>query len=115
MKQGLSEANPAASVARVVEPKARERSLSADELRLVWQATEGPGDFNAAVRLLILTGQRREEVGGMARSEIDARAPSKAVPSPRRRSPRATIRRRTSRRARPLPRWYRPLRRRALR
>ena len=32
----------------------------------MWQATEGPGDFNAAVRLLVLTGQRREEVGGMA-------------------------------------------------
>ncbi len=60
MKQGLAEENPAAAVARIVEPKARERALSADELRAVWQATEGPGDFNAAVRLLLLTGQRRK-------------------------------------------------------
>ena len=79
MKQGLAEENPAAAVARVVEPQARERALSAEELRAVWQATEGPGDFNAAVRLLMLTGQRREEVGGMARSELDARVPSKSV------------------------------------
>jgi integrase len=79
MKQGLAEVNPAAAVARIVEPKARERALSAEELREVWLATEGPGDFNAAVRLLLLTGQRREEVGAMAWGEIDARVPGKAL------------------------------------
>ena len=31
----------------------------------------GGGDYGAIVRLLILTGQRREEVGGMLQSEID--------------------------------------------
>jgi integrase len=79
MKQGLAEVNPPAAVARIVEPKARERALSAEELREVWLATEGPGDFNAAVRLLLLTGQRREEVGAMTWDEIDARVPGKAL------------------------------------
>jgi integrase len=35
-------------------------------------ATGGDGQYGAIVRLLILTGQRREEVGAMAWSEIDA-------------------------------------------
>jgi integrase len=79
MRQGLAEGNPAATIGRIAEPKARERALSAEELGAVWQATEGPGDFNAAVRLLMLTGQRREEVGGMTWGEIDARVPANAV------------------------------------
>ena len=79
MRQGLAESNPAAAVPRLVEPKGRERALSADELRWVWHATGGPGDFHSIVRLLVLTGQRREEVGSMAWSEIDARVPGKAV------------------------------------
>jgi integrase len=32
---------------------------------------EGPGDHNAIVRLLALTGQRRQEVGALGWSEID--------------------------------------------
>ena len=40
----------------------RERVLPTSELRAIWRATEGPGSFNAIVRSLILTGQRREEV-----------------------------------------------------
>jgi integrase len=49
----------------------RERILTADEIRRVWQATEEPGAFNAIVRALLLTGQRREEVSGLASSELD--------------------------------------------
>jgi integrase len=48
----------------------RERVLADDELRSVWQATAGPGSFNAIVRMLMLTGQRREEVAGMTWDEI---------------------------------------------
>lgn len=71
MREGLAEVNPAATVNRPAEPKARERVLNAGELRAVWRATEGPGDFNAIVRLLMLTGQRREEVGAMRWAELD--------------------------------------------
>lgn len=55
---------PLASVAK------RERVLTDDELRAIWQATDGPGPFNAIVRMLILTGQRREEVAAMVWDEI---------------------------------------------
>jgi integrase len=48
----------------------RDRVLTDTELAAVWKATKGPGTYNAIVRLLILTGQRREEVAGMTWDEI---------------------------------------------
>lgn len=51
---------------------ARERVLSDDELAAVWRATEGLGDVAAAfVRLLVLTGQRRDEVAGMRWADVN--------------------------------------------
>jgi integrase len=52
-----------------VEPR-RDRVLSLEELRTIW-TNAGNGDFGAIVRLLILTGQRRNEVGQMRRAELD--------------------------------------------
>jgi integrase len=52
--------------------ESRQRVLSDDELASVWRATEDrPGPLRAIVRTLILTGQRREEVAEMRRSELD--------------------------------------------
>jgi integrase len=83
MKQGLAEENPAVAVARVVEPKARERTLTGEELRAIWEATEGPGDVNAIVRLLMLTGQRREEVAAMTWDEVDEAKALWSIPGER--------------------------------
>jgi integrase len=50
----------------------RERTLTDAELRLVWRAAGGVGwPFGPIVRLLILTGQRRDEVAGLSWSELD--------------------------------------------
>ena len=50
----------------------RDRTLTDDELRLVWMAAGEMGwPFGPIVRLLILTGQRRDEVGGLVWSEVD--------------------------------------------
>jgi integrase len=50
----------------------RDRVLTDDELRQVWQAAEGLGPLNGAVvRLLVLTGQRRNEVAHMQWGELD--------------------------------------------
>lgn len=68
--RGWTEDNPAAKLGNVIEETSRDRVLTADELRLVWQAS-GTGQYGAIVRLLLLTGQRREEVGGMLWSELD--------------------------------------------
>ena len=48
----------------------RERVLTDEELRSIWLATAGPGPYNAIVRMLMVTGQRREEVAGMTWDEI---------------------------------------------
>jgi integrase len=52
--------------------KARDRWLNDAELSLVWLAAERLGEpFGPVVKLLILTGQRREEVNGMTLGELD--------------------------------------------
>jgi integrase len=50
----------------------RTRTLSAEEIKLIWPMLEAQGNFGAVVKLLLLTGQRRNEVGGMVRAEIGA-------------------------------------------
>jgi integrase len=68
--EGLVEANPVMGTARADEGGSRDRVLSNDELRSIWRAL--PQDqFGDIVRLLILTGQRREEIGGLRWSEVD--------------------------------------------
>jgi integrase len=68
--EGLTDANPVAGTNKAIEEISRDRVLSQRELALVWGAS-GDGDYGAIVKLLILTGQRREEVGGILWSEID--------------------------------------------
>jgi integrase len=64
--------NPLLSMVKPEAPKARDRVLSDDELATLWKASVGlRGPFGAFIRLLILTGQRRSEVGRMAWSELD--------------------------------------------
>jgi integrase len=71
MQNGLSESNPTIGTARPKAPPSRSRVLSDSELVAVWNAARGDGDdFGKIIRLLILTGQRRSEVGGMRWSEI---------------------------------------------
>jgi integrase len=53
-----------------VKERSRERVLSLNELREIWAAA-GDGDHGVIVRLLMLTGQRRQEVGGLKWSELD--------------------------------------------
>lgn len=51
---------------------ARDRYLSPEEIRAVWQAAEKQGGpFGAVVRMLLVTGQRRGEVRDMKWSALD--------------------------------------------
>jgi integrase len=70
MREGLVEANPVSVTNRPATIKSRDRVLSDAELREIWEACR-EDDYGRIVRLLILTGQRREEVGGMRWSELD--------------------------------------------
>jgi integrase len=55
----------------VYEIGRRDRVLSDSELRAIWTATEEPVDYHLIIRLLLWTGARRGEVGGMRWSELD--------------------------------------------
>jgi integrase len=70
MGQGLAELNPVVGTTQPQEGKPRERVLADGELAAIWRAA-GDGDYGKVVRLLILTGARRAEVGGMRWSEIE--------------------------------------------
>jgi integrase len=62
----------------------RDRILSDDELRMVWNAAEGDGwPFGPLVKVLMLTGQRLGEVGGMRWDEIDLEARLWTLPAER--------------------------------
>jgi len=61
----------------------RERVLSDDELAAIWRATAGAGPFNGIVRLLILTGQRREAVAGTTWAEVSDDFSTWTIPSSR--------------------------------
>jgi integrase len=70
MGEGVADQNPVIGTNKATDEIARDRVLSPPELSAIWQQA-GDGDFAAIVKLLILTGQRREEVGGMLWSEVD--------------------------------------------
>ena len=68
----IIETSPCIGIARPSPEKARERVLTDDELKLVWFASDKvDGPFGALVKMLILTLQRRGEVAGMARRELE--------------------------------------------
>jgi integrase len=50
---------------------ARKRILNDDEIRAVWKAAAANGTFGAMVRILLLTGQRREKVATMKWEHIE--------------------------------------------
>jgi integrase len=64
--KGMARTNPA--------KRARDRILADDEIRSLWQALESPDSpepFRNIVRVLLLTAQRRDEIGLMRAEEID--------------------------------------------
>jgi integrase len=73
ISQGIADVNPVTGSTRHAEAKARQRVLSDEELIDIWNAA-GDDDYGKIVRLLMLTGQRRDEVGAIVDSEIDQKA-----------------------------------------
>lgn len=71
MAEGLQETNPVSATRKVTKEESRERVLSDTELAEIWEATKAGDDHDHIVRLLLLTGCRRDEVGRMNWSEIE--------------------------------------------
>jgi integrase len=75
IEQGLLESNPVDGTAAPEKAVARERVLTDNELAAIWKACSGEAsgtqaDHNLIVKLLMLTGCRREEIGGMRWDEL---------------------------------------------
>lgn len=71
VERGLLDRNVMIGIKRLEREVTRERVLTGSELRALWEATDAATDYGRIVRLLLLLGQRREEVGGMLRPELD--------------------------------------------
>jgi integrase len=69
-REGLTETNPVLNTNKAEVSGPRERVLTGSELVEVWRALEDD-QFGAIVRLLALTGQRRDEIGSLRWSEVD--------------------------------------------
>ena len=82
-KRGDIASNPLAKMAKPEAPVSRDR-LSDGELARVWRATSVVSElFGPFFRLLVLTGQRREEVAGMGWNELDRGSATWTIPPDR--------------------------------
>jgi integrase len=83
MQQGRAKSNPVIGTANPLEGREpRDRVLNDDEIRLIWRQA-GDDDFGKIIRLLFLTGCRRDEIGGLRWSEIDLAAGRMTLPKER--------------------------------
>lgn len=69
-REGLIDANPAAHTNKFAS-RSRSRLLTDPEIKAIWLATADGGDaYCSIIRLLLLTGARRSEIGGLRWSEF---------------------------------------------
>ena len=81
-REGYVETNAAAFTNKAPENAARSRVLTDQELARIWRAA-GDGQYGAIIKLLVLTGARRNEIGGLAWNEVDLEAATVTLPPSR--------------------------------
>lgn len=69
MRKGLHDSNPCIATEKRRE-RSRDRVLTDNELAIIWNTLDAT-NYGDILRLLILTGQRAGEIGGLRWSEID--------------------------------------------
>ena len=85
---GLRRSNPVIGTAQPKAAEPRDRVLTDDELIRIWTACQDD-DYGKIIRLLVLTGCRRTEIGGLRWSEIDTEAGTWTIPAARSKNGRA--------------------------
>jgi integrase len=80
--EGFAETNPVVGTNKASKGDGRDRVLTDAELIKVWKAAPD-GDYGNIVKLLLLTGQRRDEIAALRWSEIDSEARLIALPKER--------------------------------
>jgi integrase len=82
VSRGLLDRSPCDGIDPPSAEKSRDRVLDTEELHFVWRAADGLGfPFGPIIKLLILTGQRRSEVGGMEWRELDLDRAAWTIPA----------------------------------
>jgi len=74
VQRGIIDASPAVAIDKPAKETRRDRVLSENEIRAFWSGLDKSimtEDVRTALRLCLVTVQRRGEVAGMRRSEID--------------------------------------------
>jgi integrase len=91
LTRDVVEASPCPGVSAVLprQPKARERTLSDAELAALLKAAGSDYPADRAVWVLVLTGCRRTEVGGMRWTELDPGTRTWTIPAERSKNHRA--------------------------
>lgn len=82
MREGLLDANPMPYTNKPKPRPPRSKLISDDELRTLWGAL-GDDDYGDIVKLLIYTGARRNEIGGLRWDEINLDEAAIEVPASR--------------------------------
>lgn len=85
LEKELIEFNPCDGIKKLARVKIGERTLDRDdEIVAVWRAaTDIGGSYGAIVKLLLLSGQRREEVAAMEWRELDLEKRTWTIPGAR--------------------------------
>jgi integrase len=90
-EDGRIDESPFASLKRFGKEQARDRVLKSLEIRAIWKASADMGAFGRAVRLALVTGQRRGEIGGLEWREIDVAERLWSLPRERMKADRAHL------------------------
>ena len=91
-RRGYTEHNIGAGLSNALREKPRDRVLSLDEVRAIYDAAEFLSPlWKPCIRLLILTAQRRSDIAGLRFSEIDMEKKRFDLPAARTKSGRAHI------------------------
>jgi len=82
LQMGIIDSNPVIGTPQPAQTRPRERVLSDAEMVAVWRVCKDD-DFGRVVRLLMLLGARRSEVGGMGWGEFDLERATWTIPATR--------------------------------
>lgn len=84
VSEGYITRSPFEGLANPQAAASRDRVITDDEIKLIWQASSKLTDpYGQMVRLLLLTGQRRDEVAGMRWEELDQEQELWTIPGAR--------------------------------
>jgi integrase len=89
--QGIVDTNPVIGTSKPKDATKRERVLTDSKLAQVWKACRDDDSCGCIVKLLILTGQRRDEVGAMTQAELARDTGKWSIPANRTKNGRAHV------------------------